>query len=61
MAHYSGPALGALRYEDLKVYITEGSCGPQEMDFYNIKRQPGEKYGKLYPGVFAVALMQMLL
>ena len=28
------------------------------MDFYNIMRDPGEKYGKLYPGLFAVAPIQ---
>jgi arylsulfatase len=61
MAYYSGPALGALRYEDFKIHISEGSGGLPGMDFYNIKRDPGEKYGKLYPGLFAVAPMQMLL
>jgi arylsulfatase len=61
MAYYSGPALGALRYEDFKIHLSEGSGGLPGMDFYNIKRDPGEKYGKLYPGLFAVAPMQMLL
>ena len=61
MAHYSGPVLGALRYEDFKIHIKAAQGGLPGMDFYNIKRDPGEKYGKLYPGLFAVAPMQMLL
>ena len=31
------------------------------MDFYNVKRDPGEKYGQLYPGLFAVAPIQMFV
>ncbi|QDG78517.1 sulfatase-like hydrolase/transferase [Labrenzia sp. PHM005] len=61
MAHYSGPVLGALRYEDFKIHIKEAQGGLPGMDFYNVKRDPGEKYGKLYPGLFAVAPMQKLL
>lgn len=61
MAHYSGPTLGAIRYENFKIHIKEGHGGLPGMDFYNIRRDPGEKYGKLYPGLFAVAPMQMLL
>ncbi len=61
IAHYSGPVLGALRYENFKIHITEGHGGLPGMDFYNVKRDPGEKYGKLYPGLYAVAPMQMLL
>jgi arylsulfatase len=48
--HYSGPVLGAVRYENFKIHITAGHGGLPGMDFYNIKRDPGEKYGKLYPG-----------
>jgi len=61
MAYYSGPVLGALRYEDFKIHIKESQGGLPGMDFYNVKRDPGEKYGKLYPGLFAVAPMQKLL
>ncbi|MFA3920684.1 sulfatase-like hydrolase/transferase [Ruegeria hyattellae] len=61
MAYYSGPKLGAIRYEDFKIHIKEGSGGLPGMEFYNIKRDPGEKYGQLYPGLFAVAPMQNLL
>ena len=61
MAHYSGPVLGAIRYEDFKIHIKEAQGGLPGMDFHNIKRDPGEKYGELYPGLFAVAPMQILL
>ena len=54
MFHYSGGTLGAIRYEDFKVHLTEGHGGLPGMDFYNVKRDPGEKFGQLYPGLFAV-------
>ena len=59
--HYSGGVLGAIRYEDFKVHIKEGHGGLPGMDFYNVMRDPGEKYGQLYPGLFAVTPIQMLL
>jgi hypothetical protein len=31
------------------------------MDFYNVMRDPGEKYGELYPGLFAVTPIQITL
>ena len=52
--HYSGGVLGAIRYEDFKVHITEGHGGLPGMDFYNVMRDPGEKFGQLYPGLFVV-------
>ena len=55
MTHYSGDPLGAIRYEDFKVHIKPAKGGLPGMDFYNIMRDPGEKYGKLYQGLFAVA------
>jgi arylsulfatase len=58
MMHYGGSQLGAIRFEDFKVHIKEGHGGLPGMDFYNVKRDPGEKYGKLYPGLFAVAPIQ---
>jgi arylsulfatase len=58
MFHYSGGVLGAIRYEDFKVHITEGHGGLPGMDFYNVMRDPGEKYGQLYPGLFAVTPIQ---
>ncbi len=61
ITHYSGATLAAIRYEDFKVHIKEGSGGLPGMDFYNIRRDPGEKYGQLYPGLFAVAPIQMFI
>lgn len=46
--------LAAIRYENFKIHIKPGHGGLPGMDFYNIKRDPGEKYGQLYPGLFAV-------
>lgn len=31
------------------------------MEFYNVRRDPGEKYGQLYPGLFAVTPVQNML
>lgn len=61
ITHYSGPVLAAIRYEDFKIHIKAAQGGLPGMDFYNIKRDPGEKYGKLYPGLFSVAPTQMFL
>ena len=61
IAHYSGAELGAIRYEDFKVHIKAAHGGLPGMDFYNIMRDPGEKYGQLYPGLFAVAPIQMTM
>ena len=59
--HYSGGVLGAIRYEDFKVHLTEGHGGLPGMDFYNVMRDPGEKFGQLYPGLFAVTPIQNAL
>ncbi len=58
MFHYSGGTLGAIRYEDFKVHIKKAHGGLPGMDFYNVKRDPGEKYGALYQGLFAVTPIQ---
>ena len=31
------------------------------MELYNVKRDPGEKFGALYPGLFAVTPIQLIL
>jgi arylsulfatase len=36
VSYYSGPKLGAIRYEDRKIHITEGRGGLPGMDFYNV-------------------------
>ncbi len=61
MFHYSGSILAAVRYHDFKIHITEGHGGLPGMDFYNVMRDPGEKYGELYPGLFAVTPVQNVL
>jgi len=50
MVHYSGAKIGAVRVGDFKA-VMGGSVGgglPQ-FETYNITRDPGEKYGKVYP------------
>ncbi len=61
ITHYSGPVLAAIRYGDFKIHIKAAHGGLPGMDFYNVKRDPGEKFGKLYPGLFTVAPTQMFI
>jgi arylsulfatase len=61
MFHYSGGEVGAVRYEDFKVHIKAAHGGLPGMDFYNVRRDPGEKYGALYAGLFAVTPIQRFL
>ncbi len=58
--HYSGGALGAVRYEDFKIHIPPGPAhgGLPHLEFYNVKRDPGEKRGQFYPGLYAVTPLQ---
>ena len=61
MTHYSGPVLAAIRYENFKIHIKGVKGGLPAMDLYNIKRDPGEKFGKMYPGLFAISPIQMFM
>lgn len=61
MMHYSGPVLAAIRFEDFKVHIKPSEGGLPGMDFYNVMRDPGEKYGALYQGLFAVTPIQQFI
>jgi arylsulfatase len=61
MFHYSGDVLAAIRYEDFKVHLKAGHGGLPGMDFYNVMRDPGEKFGQLYPGLFVVTPIQTAL
>ncbi len=61
MFHYSGGTLSAIRYEDFKAHLSEGHGGLPGLDFYNVMRDPGEKYGELYPGLFEVTPIQNAL
>jgi arylsulfatase len=59
MFHYSGGDLAAVRYDDFKIHISkESKGGLPSMDFYNVMRDPGEKYGAFYAGLYAVTPIQ---
>ena len=58
MFHYSGPQLGAVRYEDFKIVIRSLASAVPDMEFYNVMRDPGEKFGAMYPGLFAITPIQ---
>ncbi len=45
----------------LMIPISPAHGGLPGMVFYYIKRNPGEKYGQLYPGLFALARIQMTM
>jgi arylsulfatase len=50
MVHYSGPKVGALRLGDYKAVMGSGGGGGlPSFEFYNVVRDPGERYGKMYP------------
>ncbi len=60
--HYSGGTIGAVRYRDFKIHIKPGGHGGlPNMEFYNVRRDPGEKRGEFYPGLFAVTPLQNTL
>jgi arylsulfatase len=62
MFHYSGPQLAAIRYEQFKIHIgSESHGGLPSMEFYNVWRDPGEKRGEFYPGLFAITPLQNLI
>ncbi len=61
MTHYSGSNLAAIRFHDFKIHIKPAHGGLPGMEFYNIKRDPGEKYGALYQGLFAVTPIQRFI
>ena len=61
MFHYSGGTLGAVRYNDYKVHLHAAHGGLPGMDIYNIMRDPGEKFGKMYNYLFAVTPVQNLM
>ncbi|KAJ1446106.1 alkaline-phosphatase-like protein [Pelagophyceae sp. CCMP2097] len=63
MFHYSGETLGAVRHGDFKIHLLPGGGGGglPRMEFYNVRRDPGEKHGEFYPGLFAVTPLQNLV
>ena len=59
---YSGGTLAAVRWEQFKMHITGGAHGGLPgMEIYNVMRDPGEKFGKMYPYLFAVTPFQNLI
>ena len=62
MFHYSGPELAAVRFGDVKAHILGGGGGGlPRLEIYNVKRDPGEKNGELYPYLWTVTPFQNLL
>jgi arylsulfatase len=62
MFHYSGPQLGAIRFEDYKGVITgPGHGGLPSIEIYNVMRDPGEKHGKMYSYLFGITPFQNLV
>ncbi len=61
MMYYSGAHLAAFRHENFKIHVVPAHGGLPGMEFYNIRRDPGEKYGALYAGLFAVTPIQNFL
>ena len=62
MVHYSGGDVGAVRIGDYKAVMGGGvGGGLPQFETYNILRDPGEKYGALYGGLFAVTPIQMTM
>ena len=62
MFHYSGNNLAAVRMGDFKLHLGEGSTGGlPNFELYNIRRDPGEKFGQMYNHVWAVGPFQQLI
>jgi len=63
MFHYSGGHLGAVRWGDIKMHILSGGAhgGLPPMKTYNVMRDPGEKFGKMYPYLWTVTPFQNLI
>lgn len=59
MFHYSGDKLGAFRIGQFKVHFVEPKGGLPPLEIYNIERDPAERMGDLYAGLFAVAPVQL--
>jgi arylsulfatase len=63
MFHYSGGHLGAIRWGDFKLHIKPGGGhgGLPPIESYNVMRDPGEKFGYMYPYLFTVTPFQNLI
>jgi arylsulfatase A-like enzyme len=57
--HYSGKKLAAVRLDDHKLHIKDGSRGGlPNMEVYNIARDPAEKFGAMYSQLWAIVPFQ---
>ena len=55
MVHYSGANIGAVRLGDYKAVMGGGvGGGLPQFETYNVRRDPGEKYGKVYPYLWLI-------
>ncbi len=62
MFHYSGRNIAALRYEDIKIlFKSEAHGGLPSFNMYNVRRDPGEKRGAFYKGLYTVTPLQNLM
>ncbi len=60
--HYSGNDLKAIRMEDHKLIIVPGSKGGlPNYELYNIRRDPGEKFGEMYSQLWAIVPFQRMV
>lgn len=62
MVHYSGPSIGAVRLGDYKAVMGGGvGGGLPQFETYNILRDPGEKYGAVYPYLWFIQPLNDLM
>jgi len=60
--YYSGPELKGIRFQDFKLLMSgKLKGGVPEMQFFNVMRDPGEKFGQFYPGLFTITPMQNMI
>ena len=54
--------MGTIRYKNFKIHIIPGGHGGlPNMEFYNVMRDPEEKFGAIYQGLLAVTPIQNAL
>jgi arylsulfatase A-like enzyme len=60
--HYSGSDLAAVRMGQLKMHLAQQSRGGlPNFELYNLKRDPGEKFGEMFNHLWAVVPFQNLI
>ncbi len=62
MMHYSAASIGAVRIDDFKAVMGGGvGGGLPQFEVYNIRRDPGEKFGKVYPYLWFIQPLSDLM